>query len=401
MPLGGAGGAAGAGGGGAPGTGGTSGGPGGGGSGGVDAGGVGGGAPAECPDDGSDTAELTLAGLGFESPAAEDAGAGAGADAGELGDAGAADAGSVRQPALPGLIGWASVPGLGSPTTLGGAAGRVVTANTVEALQAYAASDEPLVIRVCGRLRVPTLEVSSFKTLVGVGERPTIEGGIALRGTPEASVRDVVIKNLRVNAARSNVAGVGILVERAHHVWIDHNELYDAASGLLHVVRGSDFVTVSWNKFLFTPGAPDREHRFACLISNHEDTVDTTAEDAEHLNVTLHHNWWADYIRQRAPRLRYGDVHLFNNFWTTAGNDYSIWADIGVRALLEGNYFRNVTNPHEVVHDDAQLLSRNNYYERITGLTDATGTAFVPPYDYSLDLVLNLPDLVSQGAGAR
>ncbi|HWO14592.1 MAG TPA: hypothetical protein VNN80_34055, partial [Polyangiaceae bacterium] len=96
--------------------------------------------PEECPDDGSDTAQLTLAGLVAPLPAPpsrRDAGA---SDAGTL-DGGAVDAAAPDESAesvvLPGLAGWASVAGMGSTTTLGGAAGRVVTATNAGELQAY------------------------------------------------------------------------------------------------------------------------------------------------------------------------------------------------------------------------------------------------------------------------
>ena len=356
---------------------------------------------AVCPDDGQDTAELLLAGLDA-APVDPDAGAPDG------GDAGVADAGAVvpvpSRPELPGLVGWASQPGLGLATTRGGALGRVVTASTAAELQAYAASADPLVIRVCGTIRAPSVEVSSNKTLVGVGADPTLEAlvlgdvGLAIRGTSEAFVQNVVVKNLKVNASFSNVEGVGIMVDKAHHVWVDHSELFDAVGGLLHVVNGSDLVSVSWTKFHFTPSTPDLEHRFGCMIG---DSDDKAATDAGHLRVTLHHNWWADYIRQRAPRVRFGDVHLFDNYSSGADNDYSIWAALGSRVLIENHYFEGVTNPHELHDPDAQLLARGNVYDGALGLMQSTGTAFTPPYAYVMDPTLEVPALVAAGAGRR
>jgi pectate lyase len=346
---------------------------------------------AVCPDDGQDTADLTLDELAV-APVDVDAGAADGgpADAGDTGDAGA------RRPALTGLIGWASHPGLGLDTTIGGALGRVVTATTAAELEAYAGSAEPLVIRICGTIRAPSVQVSSNKTLVGVGENPTLEGGLAIRGTADAFVKDVIVKNLRVDASFSNVEGVGIMVDKAHHVWVDHNDLFDAVGGLLHVVNGADFVSVSWTKFHFTPDTPDLEHRFGCMIG---DSDDKAATDSGHLRVTLHHNWWADYIRQRAPRVRFGDVHLFDNFSSGAGNDYSIWAAVGSRVLLENHYFQGVTNPHELHDPDAQLLAIGSVYDDAVGLMQSTGAAFTPPYVYAMDPTIDVPALVTRSAG--
>jgi pectate lyase len=361
-------------------------------------------APEECPDDGTDTAQLTLAGLGFGSSVTDtDAGllvdAGALVDGGDAGTAPDADGGlpdAADSVLLPGLVGWASVAGQGSTSTIGGAAGRVVTARTAAELQEYASSSEPLVIRVCGTIRAPSVQVTSNKTLVGVGTQATLEGGLRIRGTSDINVRDVVVKNLRVNGAYSAVDGAAIQVYNAHHVWIDHSEVWDSIDGLIQVVHGSDFVTVSWTKFHFTQETPDKEHRFACLIG-HDDL--NVAEDEDHLRVTMHHNWWADYIRQRAPRVRFGDVHLFNNYWSSAGNDYSIWAAMGSRLLIEQNHFEGVTNPHELHDPDAQILTAGNIYEDTSGIIASTSTAFTPPYIYEAQPAAQVAAAVTAGAG--
>lgn len=349
-----------------------------------------GGSQNTCPPNESDVAHLTLAGLGLSLPPAPDAGEDGGAP--DAGDAGTSD---VR---LPGLVGWADQPGMGLSTTIGGAAGAIVTAATAAELTTYAASPEPLVIRVCGTLTIPDLAIASNKTIVGVGGGATIEGGVRVRGTPEAPAENVIIKNLRINAATSTAGFSAIQLAHAHHIWIDHCELYDAMDNSLKIVQASDFVTVSWTKFLFTPAAPDLEHRFGCLIGDHENAASLT-EDVGHLNVTMHHNWWADFIRQRAPRVQLGQVHLFNNYYSTIGNDFSIRSGIGGKVLVENNYFKGGKNPHELFNEQSQLLSIDNIYDGTTGLSQSTGSAFTPPYAYSLDTALSVVTLVEENAG--
>jgi len=363
----------------------------------------------ECPEDDGTAVALTLAGLGYQLPSAvSDAGVpdASSADAGPLlGDAGlGSNALEFAGLALPGLLGWATQPGFGTATTIGGAAGRVVTARSAEELIDFASRAEPLVIRVCGTLRAPQVRVSSHKTLLGVGSGATLEGGLWIGGQADY-VRNVVIENLRVNAALSSVELEAIRVDRAHHVWLDHCELFDAGGdGALDVVNGSDLLTVSWTKFHFTSNTPDPAHRFACRIGDHNQPADVSlAQDAGHLNVTLHHDWWADDVRQRAPRARYGSVHVFNSYYSLGAqpNDWSIWASTGSRVLLENNYFRAVTNPHELNTPDAQLLASGNLYDETSGLLQSTNSAFVPPYTYALDVALGVPNQVMQGAGPR
>lgn len=368
----------------------------------VDAGGMGGssggGAAVYCPEDDGTAAALTLAGLGYEPSL--------GLPAADVADGGASDAGlEFDGVLLPGLVGWASEPGQGTATTIGGAAGQVVTARTSEELVDWASRPEPLVIRVCGTLRAPEVRVSSHKTLLGVGNAASIEGGLRIGGDGQ-SVRNVVIKNLRVNAKFSGVEGDAVKVDQAHHVWVDHCELFDSSGNgaALEVVRGSDFVTVSWTKFHFTPDMPDLERRFGCRIGDHDqDPAEAQAQDTGHLKVTLHHDWFADDVRQRAPRVRYGDVHVFNSYYSIGElpQEYSIRASTASRVLLERNYFQGVTNPHEIDAEDAQMLALDNVYDGAAGLMQSAGSAFVPPYAYTLDAVLSVRQLVIQGAGPQ
>lgn len=350
----------------------------------------------DCPADDGTAAALTLAGLGLELPPNV-------ADAG-VGDAGAADEFEGLQ--LPGLIGWASHAGLGTATTIGGAAGEVVTATTAAELIDFASRTEPLVIRICGVIAAPELVVTSHKTLLGVGTGNVggIDGGIRI-GADGQNVRNVVLKNLHVNAGTSAVAGTGIRIDNAHHVWIDHCDLsnsFDTGAGI-EVVRGADLVTVSWTKFHFTESTPDPEHRFGCRIGDHDNPDESAVMDPGHLNVTLHHNWFADNVRQRAPRVRFGDVHVFNNYYSvgTLLNDYSIWASTGSHVLIENNYFKGVVNPHEIQSAEGQILAIGNLYDGATGLIQSTGTAFTPPYAYTLDPALGIPALVTESVGPR
>lgn len=385
------GGAAGAGGGsGSSGTGGTAGG-----------GGNGGTAVVyECPADDGTAAALTLAGLGLElPPSAPDAGV---ADAG---DAGAPESDEFEGLQLPGLSGWASHPGLGTATTIGGAAGEIVTATTAAELIDYASRPEPLVIRICGVIVAPEVNISSHKTLLGVGAFAGIEGGFRI-GAVGANVRNVVLKNLNVNARSSTAEKSGVQIDNAHHVWVDHCNLFDSytvGGAGLQVVRGGDLVTVSWTKFHFTENTPDPEHRFGCRIGDHDNLPDSLAMDPGHLRVTLHHNWFADNVRQRAPRVRIGDVHVYNNYYSVGAllNDYSIWASTGAHVLVENNYFDRVVSPHELQGEDAQILAVGNRYNGTSGLREETGSAFVPPYSYTPDSTLGLPALVMGEVGPR
>jgi len=165
------------------------------------------------------------------------------------------------------------------------------------------------------------------------------------------------------------------------------------------VVHASNWVTISWTKFSYTSGAPDAEHRFSNLIGHSDDNA---GEDTDRLKVTFHHNWWAEGIIERMPRVRYGEVHVFNNYYSASGNNYAIGAGTEARLLIENNYFEGVNDPH-IFYDGeptAQIAQEGNEYANTTGRQDeGQGSSFMAPYDYELYAPASIKTSVMANAG--
>ena len=296
------------------------------------------------------------------------------------------------------LSGWASVAGLGFDPAVAPAA-QEVTVTTAEDLATYAASPDPYIIHLSGTIVVPALAVTSNKTIIGVDQHATLEGGIRISGTATDMVSNVAIRNLRINALGSTTSTLGgendgIGIAYAHHVWIDHVEIWDAQGDGVDVTHGSDNVTVSWSKFRFVDGT-----RRTGVRVGHDDA--NTAEDRGHLTVTLHHNWFQNSVDQRMPRVRFGAVHVYNNLFSGAGvNSYTVAAAIESRLLVENNYFDNVRYPHVFFsfingsaafeEPTAQMVANGNLYigaaDDADGKQSGQGAAFTPPYSTTLDL---------------
>ncbi|MCZ8073388.1 MAG: hypothetical protein O9341_04575, partial [Paucibacter sp.] len=101
--------------------------------------------------------------------------------------------------------------------------------------------------------------------------------------------------------------------------------------GLLDITQQSDLVTVSWSHF--------RDHDKTHLIGS----SDSRSEDAGHLRVSFHHNHW-ERTQARTPRVRYGQVHLYNNLFSVPdlkAYDYSIGVGVHSRVLSEANVWRS------------------------------------------------------------
>ena len=258
------------------------------------------------------------------------------------------------------------------------------------------------------------IRIGSNTTIVGVGKKATLRGAwLDIRGTSGVanSRTNVIVRNLTLEdtydcfplwAPTDGVLGSwnsqydGISLRDSNNVWIDHNTFRDKATaddtlpqhfgvlfqvhdGLLDITNASDLVTVSWNRFL--------NHDKVSLIGS----SDSAAADRGKLRVTFHHNLY-DGARQRSPRVRFGQVHVYNNYYKAEhlpGYIYT-WG-VGVESAIyaENNFFKtdNTITPD-------QLIARFNGTAIFESGTHVNGT----PDKNLVDLVaawnaVNDPDL--------
>ncbi|MFH9007081.1 polysaccharide lyase family 1 protein [Streptomyces afghaniensis] len=200
------------------------------------------------------------------------------------------------------------------------------------------------------------LPVGSNTTIVGLGDSAVLKGA----SLQVRNADNVIIRNLDIRDAydcfpvwQPNTGGLGdwktaydtIWLAGATHVWVDHVTLSDKGhpdaeepthfarnylrhDGLLDITNGSDLVTVSWSRFA--------DHDKAMLIGN----GDTATGDRGKLRVTLHHNRFESVV-QRAPRVRFGQVHLYNNRYEITDDDYrySLGVSTESKIYAENNAF--------------------------------------------------------------
>jgi hypothetical protein len=104
------------------------------------------------------------------------------------------------------------------------------------------------------------------------------------------------------------------------------------------------------------------------------------------------------------PRVRYGRVHSYNNYFNAPGNNYCIRAALESQVFLEMNHFENVDTPWEkfITTGATGLVSAvSNVFVDVTGQTDpGTDTVFSVPYTYTLDNTNNVSAIVTNNAGA-
>lgn len=308
------------------------------------------------------------------------------------------------------LLGFATLTGDGVTGTTGGGDAKPVRPTTPEQLMELARDDSPRVIEIAGRFSVPLLAIGSNKTLVGVDATATIQGGVRIRGNKDEPVSNVILKNLRVDGASTQADGDAVQIYFAHHVWVDHLEIWDGPDGNLDMTHAVNWVTVSWTKFRYSeayqrPQGESSDHRYSSLIGHSDGNA---KEDAERLKITFHHNWWAERVIERMPRVRFGQVHVFNNLFAAPGNNYCVRAGAHAQLLVEGNVFDGVNNPHEFNSDSdrktAHITAHSNLYDNATGTqaTGGEGVAFTKaPYDGKLEDAALVKARVKACAGPR
>ena len=303
-----------------------------------------------------------------------------------LGATVATSAFAVTAPDLP-MAGWATQNG----GTTGGAGKTVVTVSNVSDLRKYAEAGNYTIYVKPGTYTVPS------KSAIKVGNNVTIYGyqGAVLAQTYTGATKEdntimnvagknVIIRNLTFKGAGAvdKDAGDCLHVQGGTNVWLDHLDVYDGEDGNLDVINGANYVTISWTRFHYTSAS--KEHQFSNLIGNSDGK---TSDDGK-LKTTLHHNWWDDGVKERMPRVRYGQVHVANNLFTTNSSSTCVRAGIKANLRVENNVFIGVNKPIDLYNGDyTSVYSAGNYTENIKkgdAKGDAKSGAFTPSYSMKL-----------------
>lgn len=293
------------------------------------------------------------------------------------------------------LIGFAAMAG----GTTGGTGGATNTVATAAEFLAAIKDDAPRTVLVSGPIDLGATgaRIKSNKTILGVGTNAGFLGNVSI-----VDASNVILRNLHFPMPGSVAKGDGLNTTRAHHLWIDHCSFAHSSDGQFDITQGSDYITVSWCKFFYTD--PAIGHRNSMLIGNRDDAG---AVDTGKLKVTLHHNWWSALADQRMPRVRFGEVHIFNTYYNAPGNSYCIGLGCTAHVRLESSFFEGVKSPwrYQGFSDSGcvkgliQWNDDNVFVNAALPTEVPNSTVFTPPYSYKLDAGKNVKDIVMKHAG--
>jgi pectate lyase/pectin methylesterase-like acyl-CoA thioesterase len=311
---------------------------------------------------------------------------------------------------------------------------------------AYLAAYDPA---VWGRASVPTgpletaraasnknqgdnikINVGSNTTIVGLpGSNAKIRGGsLMIQNVDNVIVRNIEFENTfdyfpqwdptDGDSGNWNSAFDSVTIKGSTHIWVDHNTFSDVGGlddpnhkyygrkyqqhdGALDMTNASDLITVSYNYF--------HDHDKTTLIGG----SDSFTGDAGKERITFHHNYYKN-VGQRAPRVRFGQVHAYNNYYEGTMSHpnnpflYAIGVGFESQVYAESNYFANDAGllPSSLIQvsagtaftDEGTILN-GTPVDISSGHSSLQPVGWTPRLFISMDKTVDVPQSVKSRAG--
>ncbi|QNE73493.1 pectate lyase [Streptomyces finlayi] len=313
----------------------------------------------------------------------------------------------------------------GNGGTTGGAGGQTVRATTGTAIHAAlcgrASSSTPITIQVEGTINhgnttkvsgtscntaagVIELKQISNVTIVGVGSGAVFDQlGIHIRESSNIIIQNVTVRNVKKSGSPTSNGGDAIGMEsNVRNVWVDHTTLEasggesEGYDGLFDMKDNTQYVTLSYSTL--------RNSGRGGLVGSSETELSNGF-------ITYHHNLYEN-IDSRAPLLRGGIAHMYNNYYVKL-NESGINSRAGARAKVDNNYFKDSKDVLGTFYTTAAGYWQvsGNTFDNVTwsgrssennpaGPNPTSNTTVAIPYAYSLDDASCVPAVVGQTAGA-
>ena len=309
-------------------------------------------------------------------------------------------------------VGWATQSG----GVTGGGTATPTVVTTYTALRTAITSSSVKVVHISGEITIPAngrinFQDQTSKTIFGLPGAKLISADLTASGSGIIYMKrctNIIIRNIIFEGpgAFDEDGNDNLTIENSIRVWIDHCEFQDGMDGNLDIKTAADLVSVTWCKFIYNKppiaggSGGSNDHRFSNLLGSSDDATG----DRTKLNVTFQYCWWAQGCRARMPRVRFGKVHVVNNYFNSTAAAQCVQAGLEANLLVESNVFENVRTPVDrMANNFTALTVQNNIFTNTIGNSTGTGVAFTPPYTLTITPAANIKSIVSNpscGAGA-
>lgn len=315
-------------------------------------------------------------------------------------------------------VGWGTVGG----SITGSADKNAITVTNIDEFLAAMEGTTPRTIYLKGTIAVGgkvTVKDCSNKTVYGLPgssfqnlkhSSSVDESGILTM----SRCNNIILRNITFKGAGAyDIDGNdNLTLQTCEYIWVDHCDFQDGVDGNFDANNGSDHLSVTWCRFryLIKPyaggsGGSD-DHRNTCLWGG----SDSNAKDVGKLNTTFANCWWDYGCHERNPRVRNGQVHVVNCYYSYEKNNYCIGAGYNSNIYADNNYFDNVNRPWACYATKSGKKDYNITMKDNIGASDVqqkSGTrAYFNPYSvysytpYAASLVKSVVTNASNGAGA-
>ena len=114
----------------------------------------------------------------------------------------------------------------------------------------------------------------------------------------------------------------------------------------------------------------------------------------------MYYNWWDDGVVERMPRVRFGQIHVVNNLFSSGNSNYCVRAGVEADILVEANAFVGVNDPLDIYDSNVNVTMKDNLFSGCSGNTSGQGTSFTPPYTMPVADASTVESAVRSCAGA-
>ena len=169
--------------------------------------------------------------------------------------------------------------------------------------------------------------------------------------------QNIIIRNIYIVMPKADNGADGISMQESKNVWVDHctfesvNQEKDYEDGSCDITHATSGVTVSWCHYIKT--------QKSSLVGHSNSATEDVA-----ITATFHHNFF-DESSSRHPRVRFGKVHVYNNFYNGC-TTYGVGSAYGAMVLVEHNAFDNVHLPTDICTFPAKK-SGSSWVSNLTG----------------------------------